>query len=288
MQSCFTGVESTGKITLSKKDRSIVAPSNEDLYLADIQPAKIEDWAKGKRLLVADDKIRLVIENPENAFVQKGDTLKFVGINERRGADGTDKAALVFSINGKNLTYPVDKSVSDAKRELSASDLPMLNDADLIDALRKKIAGKTFWTRTTLWYGEDMEYKKGKKFVPVTVTEVSEGDAFFPVTVKFRDSEGNSGRFLMNIGDKGNESRSFGRLFYLTDPRSLYRHISEDNWLAIQREEIRLGMTKEEVRLSRGNPTEVDAGHDYSITMEIWYYPDGTLVRFVDGLVINR
>jgi hypothetical protein len=44
-------------------------------------------------------------------------------------------------------------------------------------------------------------------------------------------------------------------------------------------------MTKEECRLSLGNPAEVDTGHDYSQTLDLWKYNDGTTLWFEDGIL---
>lgn len=287
LHSCFTGIENTGKITLSKKETAAVAPTAEDLFLADINPPALGEWAQGKKVLVADDKLNLIIENLSGVAVNKGDTLSFQGYQARTGADGTEQTVLIFNKGAFSVFYPVERSPESAATTVYATELPMIIDLDVVDNLRAKLKGKRLWTRTATWYDDSLHYIKGRKFVPVSVTDVLAGDTFFPATVRFEEENGREGRLFLNLGNNGNESRNFSRLFSLTDPRQNYKHISDENWQAIQNESVRPGMTKEEVRLSRGNPSEVDAGHDYSNTMEIWFYPDGTYLRFLDGILIR-
>ena len=284
--SCFTGVEGTGKITISKKEAGILAPSAEDRLLSDIKPSLLKEWGPGRLLLVTDDKLRLITENT-GMPVNQGDTVCFKEIMARHGADGLEKAVLVFNHDGGILTFPLDKNISEAKESVTASDLAMLIDLEAVEKVRERLKGKKVWTKTSLWYGDSLRHVKGRKFVPVTISDIEAGNSFFPVMVSFIDDEGARGRLLMSIGSAGNDSRSFGRLFSLKDPRDNYRQISDSNWAAIQNEQLIAGMTKEECRLSRGNPSDVNVGHDYTNTMEIWYYPNGSYLRFVDGLLVS-
>lgn len=287
LQSCFTGVEGTSKISLSKKEMTAVAPTQEDLFLADIVPSQLKDWKRGMPFLVTDDKFRLIIENYGGARVSEGDTVRFQSAESRYGADGSEQTVLLFEESGNHFAYIIEKDPQSSSEQFKASDIPMLISLDVVEAANSKMQGKKFWTRTALWYGDSTEYIKGRKFVAVNVDEVGPGNAFFPLFVKFHDEEGKEGRLLMNIGSAGNDSRNFGKLFSLTDPRNNYKNLTEENWRAIQAEDVRLGMTKEECRLSRGNPSDVDLGHNYSNAMEIWYYPNGSYLRFVDGLLVS-
>ena len=46
-------------------------------------------------------------------------------------------------------------------------------------------------------------------------------------------------------------------------------------------------MTKDECRLSLGNPDELQSGHNTSQTLDIWQYSDGTYLFFSDGILTN-
>ena len=285
-QSCFTGVEGTGKINLSKKDEIILLPSEEESYLADCTPSTISEWSPGKAFYVTDEKFKILAES-ESYVPAAGDTIKYKSITSRIGADGSEKSTISFRHGGDVINLPLEKSLTIALNSVSANDSPFLLDLDMIDHVKNKLKGKTLWTKSALWYNDSLKYIKGKKFYPVTVTEILPGNSFFPILVNFKAANGLNGSLLMSLANINSDNRSFNRLFSLTDPRNTYKHISQANWEAIQNENLILGMTKEECRLSKGNPSETEGGHNYSNTMDIWLYPNGSYLRFVDGLLID-
>lgn len=288
--SCFTGVEGTGKISMSKKDIAAAAPSEEDRYMADLRPQTLNLWESGREFLVADDKFRLVAEGNTfgTSYPSAGDTLTYEAASATIGADGGEKTLITFRGRDYRTAYTVDKPLDTAMQNVTSAEIPMLIDLQTVENARRLLEGKRLWTRTALWYDDSMKYKKGRKFTAVEMTGVKPGNAYFPLLVEFRDGAGDQGRLLMNTGNTGNESRSFGRLFSLSDPRNMYRHITEEHWNAIQKEEVANGMTKEECRLALGNPKDVDTGHNYSQAMEIWYYNDGKVLWFVDGVLTRH
>ena len=89
----------------------------------------------------------------------------------------------------------------------------------------------------------------------------------------------------MNPSNRGLESRTFSTLFYLSDPKLRYPSIRRDVWDLIRNESVREGMTKEECKLALGNPDDVATGHDWSQTIDIWNYKNGTFLQFQDGLL---
>lgn len=287
LQSCFTGVENTGKITLSKKELTAVAPTQEDLYLSSIENPVLKNWRPGRSFVVSDNKINFILETKAPKALNEGDTIIFDHSEGKISVDGGERTILVFNAGGEKIEYPIEKPKGVADTVINANNLPLLIDLQTIDVIDKKLKGQSFWTKSTLWYDDNLQYKKGKKFTKITVSEVRPGNNFFPAIIKFEDEEGDIGSFLLSLGLNGTSNRTFGRLFSLEDPRSKYKNISTEIWGAIQKEELKSGMTKEETRLSRGNPSDVEMGHNYSNSLEIWYYPDGSYVRFIDGLLLD-
>lgn len=283
LQACFTGVEGTSRINLSKKDIIATAPTEEDRLLAGVRPAPLKDWERGKAFMVSDEKFRLVAEGTADLKVR--DIIRFDRSETRTAPGGGEATALVFTTGDGQLEYLLSKPLGEALETATAADIPMLIEMGTVEDVGRILRGRKVWVKTALWLDNESAYMKGKKFIPVEITAVEPGDAFFPLKVEFRTVDGQIGILLMNLGNSGNESRSFGKLFSLTDPREQYRQITPENWVAIQEERLRPGMTKEECRLSKGNPADVDTGHTYSNAMEIWYYPDGSYLQFVDGLL---
>lgn len=286
LTACFTGVEGTGKISINKKESEMLKTEENNSLISDITSSLLKDWQIGKKFIVTDSKINVLLKS--EVLIQPGDTLLFDRIQKSTGADGEERVDLIFSKGNTPLIYSTEKKENDALNSLSSSDIPMLVDASVIKKVEERLLGKNVWTRTLNWYdAEGVNLKKGKKFQKVTISEVKSGNSFFPIFISFIDDNGETGSLYLNLGNSPNDSRSFGRLFSVTDPRHNYRHISEENWKAIQTEQLRKGMTKEEARLSLGNPSEVDSGHDYSTVMEIWSYPSGRYLRFIDGLLVD-
>ena len=161
----------------------------------------------------------------------------------------------------------------------------MMIDEKMIDYTRTLLMGKQLWTRSPLWYDEEGNRIPGRKFVPVTIEDVEAGTLVFPVKLKFIADDGSHAWMLMNFGNSTAESRAFANLFYLSDYRKNFPNITDEVWNLICRGEIEAGMTKTECNLSLGNPSEVDAGHDYSQTLDLWHYPNGTVLWFEDGIL---
>lgn len=284
--SCFTGIETTSKINLSKKDIETVKPTEEELLLSDIKYESLKDWNIGKPFLVTDEKFSILVEGLGDSQINAGDTISFLRAESAASAGGGGMTRILFQTDYGIVSYHLEKDITVASESINSTNLGMIIDLEMVDQVRKKLKGRNVWTRSALWYDNNQNYKKGKKFYKVEIDDISAGNNFFPLRVEFSNGE-DRGYFLMNLGNSGNESRNFGKLFSLTDPKESYKNITEENWEAIQSEQVRIGMTKEECRLARGNPSDVDLGHNYSNTMEIWLYPDGAYLQFVDGLLIN-
>ena len=263
------------------------APSAEDLFFESVASQSLQDWNKGKRFKIADDKFLLVTECDNPPSLSKDDIIEFVEVYPRPGVDGQEKTILKFRSSSNEIKYTIERPIEESLKSIKPEDIPMLIDMDLVESAKQKLKGKKLWTRTALWYDDTLAYKAGRKFAPVTVTEVSSGNAFFPLKITFQDEKGLRGNLLMNTGTSGNESRNFGKLFSLTDPKNSYKNISPEVWEAIQNERLMNGMTKEECKLSIGTPNEVETGHNYSNALEIWYYSDGAYLRFIDGILVN-
>ena len=124
-----------------------------------------------------------------------------------------------------------------------------------------------------------------KKYVEVTVSDVKPGSIAFPLKVCFVDESGKQAWAMLNFGNSGKESRSFSNIFSISNFRDKYPSVSDETWRLISNGRLAVGMTKLECKLSLGNPTEVDSGHDYTQTLDLWHYSDGSVLWFEDGLL---
>ena len=290
---CFTGIESTQKINITREDRKLLTLTEEDTFLNKIHGQPLAEWNTGKQFIVSDGRISLLFDR-SGGYHEHSDTsgmtgrhLAFKGISHRRLPDASEETVLLLSDEKNEFRLPTGKSPLESRYGVQSSDIPMLIDLDMVKDADRRHTDRKLWIRTGLWYDIDGNRIAGRKVNPVTVQRVEPGTMVFPLRLTLSDESGLIFIQYMNIGNGSNESRSFAKLFRLSDPRTSYPAISDENWALIQKGKIRLGMTKEECRLSLGNPTSTDSGHDYSSTIDIWKYEDGTFLRFQDGLLID-
>lgn len=288
--SCFTGIESTKTVSLSREDKKILAPTPEEEYFKGVKPQSLSEWKKGKQFMAADNKTILIFDqqglpaDPNSASLG-GKILSFEGIKPKLELDGTQSTSLIFSENGRYYQYNTGKSSSIASDQVMSDQIPMLIDLDMVKEAKDLLQGTKLWIRSPLWYDEDGNRVQGRKFVGITVEDVLPGDISFPLKLKFVDDSGNEAWIFMNYGNSGTETRLFSNLFFLSDLRNKYPSITDEVWEIICKGGVKLGMTKEECKLSLGNPNDVNRGHDYNQTLDLWQYPNGTALWFEDGIL---
>lgn len=290
LSSCFTGVEGTKKITLSKDDRKALRPSAEDEFFRAVSGMPLRDWNPGRRFIAADNKTLLIFEQQglpldPDAVKLQGKTLSYVGTEPRLAPDGSKTLVIIFSDGNELYRYNTGKKIETAPTEVFSDQIPMMIDEIMVDSSRELLLGKQLWTRSPLWYDESGSRIPGRKFVPVTIESVEPGSLVFPIKLGFLADDGSHAWMFMNFGNSTAESRAFANLFYLSDYRKNFPNITDEVWKLICSGGIATGMTKTECKLSLGNPSEVDAGHDYSQTLDLWHYPDGTVLWFEDGVL---
>jgi len=293
LTSCFTGVEGTKTVELSRSDRKLLAPTPEDTFLSGVKPRSLKDWNAGKRFIVTDDKIKLLFDQSRTSreldnVSLKDTVLYFVRSSWRSRPDATNESALILrTAGGKEIVYLSGNSSVSAADSLKSDGLAMLIDLDMIGSVDSKLKGRTLWTKSPIRYDSTGNRIHGKKYIPVKVVDVCPGTTVFPVKLKIKDDSGAEAYMLMNFGNSATDSRSFANLFSLSDIRQRYPSIEDDVWKLICNGRVKIGMTKDQCRLSLGNPADVRSGHDYNRIIDIWVYGDGDYLQFADGLLID-
>lgn len=284
---CFTGIESTKKIRLSREEKKAVAPTPEDMYLTSVRPSCDSEWIEGKEFIVVGDRGSVMFEPRKIVSgrfqLMAGDTLRFIDSRRVTLPDGNKITSLRFRRGDDEFSYIPDGRGSAAG--IYSDAIPGVVDPAMLAAVDSLMRGRTFWTRNSLWEDKEGDRCQGRKFEKVIIENVGPGSMIFPVRVTFRDNDGKLSSMLMNFGNSGKDSRSFANLFQLSDPRRDYPNVSDAVWENIMKGEVSEGMTKEECRLAKGNPVDVNTGHDYQHSLLIWNYPDGTMLYFIDGIL---
>lgn len=287
---CFTGIESTKTVNLSRQDRKDVLPTPEEDFFRSVEGTELSDWQPKHPFYAVDNRTALIFEqegmpvSPDDAALG-GAILLFEGTTTQLAPDGRLNTVLLFSNKGVTYRYNTGRTPGDAGSKVLSDQLPMLVDLDMVARANSLLQDRKVWIKSPLWYDEEGNRIPGLKLVPVTIRFISPGTVAFPLRVRFTAPDGSEAWAYMNFGHSGKESRSFANLFSLSDPRLRYPGVSDEMWEAITRSALKTGMTKEEAKLSLGNPNDVDAGRSYSETIDVWQYTDGTVLWFEDGLL---
>lgn len=288
---CFTGIESTPKITAGEVKRTTPAPTAENAFLNDVTNQNIDSWQPGKRFFVTDNKIAVALSvNPPGERLVAGDTLRFSSISDYEGILGTPIAELTFTTSrGLTATFRADRSTNEL-RKLQGIKIPFTVEESVVEEIGRRTIGHDYWITTSDWLDTAMQPRRGRKFVKVRVVDVKPGNETYPALLKLVDNghqPADTFAMLITVGTGIASSQPFGSVFSFTDPHLRYPAVSDVMWKDICHGRVREGMTREEVRLSMGRPLNINRRPGYSSLHEIWTYEYGRTLIFEDGLLIS-
>lgn len=293
LTACSTGIESTRQIKMSRAERDAFQLSDEQKLAASLLPDTLYQWRIGKKFLISDDKIPLLMDFPLGVIGASyskrslvGDTIIYRGVTAKKSPGGEESLIVVFGYNNADIFYNTGLAPDIARNRISSTAIPTIIDLELVDRVKSALIDKQFWILTCSCFDADDVPIKGEKFVPVEVIGVMPGNNVSPVKIEFASDRNPHAFLYLNLSalnSLSGDSRRFDALFSFTDPRAAHRQISDEVWSCICNGNLMLGMTKEECRLSLGNPTDVNAGHDWNTTIDVWKYKDGAYLKFEDG-----
>ncbi len=288
LSACFTGVESTKKITDKDVRRAMqeLERGKKTMALSEYADS-VPAWHDGKTFWVVDDLARLVfspsLDYEIDSLVFCGKQLVYKGIATHRQVDNTEVVDLLFSDGIYTFVYPTGKTLVDISQRSFA--VPFLVDGDMVKHYANQIVGKTVYVKTSTWQTVTGDKIVGRKFIPVVITAIGPGNGIYPLRAEFKTTDGVEAMLWMTIGTSSISGRDFDSLFSLTDVRLQYPEITAENWTRIVNGEVVEGMTKQECRLSMGSPKSVNQRPDQTGLKEYWYYDGGRYLFFFDGLL---
>lgn len=295
LQSCFTGVESTPKITYREvKDNKSGTRSAETTFSSQFKAEKYSEWENGKLFYVTSPKISLILSsgNPDiqPTMPVEGDTLVLCGRRSATDLTGKDIVELVFASrhNSNNTFIYRTGATDDELKSRQNVEVPFTIDLDLVKKTRDALAGRELYVLTPLWSDTEGNSVEGKKYVKVKVEDVCPANDVYPLKVLFTEEEGKTPYSVMMSAASENARwipREFPAVFSFTDPHLEYPQISDEMWEKIIHGRVTAGMTKTEASLALGSPVSIDRGHDHSAAYERWRYSDGIYLIFEDGLL---
>lgn len=287
MPACFTGIESTPKITADDVKKQQATETPEERFLKDIVPVPLSRWEKGKLFYVTDDKINLALEPGSDSYPKAGEYMEFRAVREIPSMTGKPDTELAFATqNGNEVRY----RLSFTPEELAGRarlEIPFTIEISLVDEARNALLGQTYYIKTSTWFDDEGMAQRGLKFIPVKITDVTPGNTVYPVKLQFITGSGASqpAYLYMSAGDTSRVARSFASLFYFDDPHKRYPQITDEIWDNIIHGRVARDMTREECRLSLGAPKTIDRSPGISTMRELWNYENGIYLIFDDGLL---
>lgn len=285
LSSCFTGVESTPRISESQVRRDVGTPTPEEEYLSDIRPEPFGAWLPGKCFIVTDDKIALMLNNRAAwGGPSAGSHLFYSSAEAASGITGEDITVLTLVDSLHNAyRYEVAQSLDSLAGQRIT--IPFTIEQTMVDRVNERLSGRRFYVTTSLRRDKTGQTLRAPKFIPVTVSRVRPGNTVYPVAVEIVDANNDTTSVEMNVERGARNPRTFSTLFSFSDPRKKYPGITDEVWNAIINNSIGVGMTREECRLSIGSPLEVDKRPGYSYLYESWRYDSGVYLIFEDGIL---
>ena len=301
---CFTGVESTPRITDSDVRREhAAAPTPEQLFTQGIESEAPSQWRRGKPFRVADNKISLVFTTASSKTGSMlGRDLLFDGFTAVPSLTGEGETEVRFlsprpggGFDTLYYRHPVSMAELPETRRM---DIPFTVDLDLVNRTDSVMSGRSFYIVTPNWYDplNDRKATWGYRHVEVVVDSVVEGNANYPLAVCFHLADPDLAAtptgcgekmVFMTVGLDKTSTRNFQSLFALENPRRKYPQIPDEVWPLIIRSRIRKGMSRDECRLALGAPPTLERIPTRAGMAERWGYSDGVYLIFEDGMLTH-
>lgn len=286
---CFTGIESTPKITAENVRDNGVKVSEEQSFAALIIPEAPARWMPGKRWLVDDKKIALTFASGSSYSDDiAGKTLAYDGIRISSTVTGTDVVDVILKDSlGNTFYHKTNVSPTDWEQK-SFYNIPFTVELSAVEKAHSLLRNHIYYIETPRWYDENDYDVMGQRHIPVKITKVSPGNNLYPLKVAFtqqnRPSEPERYIFL-TYGNDVSATRNFDRIFLFTDPRKQYPRITDKTWNLIINSQIAVGMTRDECRLALGAPAGIDRAATPGAHLERWSYENGVYLIFEDGIL---
>lgn len=289
LNSCFTGVENTPKITEKdvKKTISELERKQPSMTLV-INQESANEWKSGKQFYVTDNQVKNLFSHSQyydsDTISLAGKLLTYVGLDTVVEVDNRIVTILKFTAGDTIYSYKSGKTID----ELSLlSGIPLLIDMDMVNQVARELEGKEVYIKTSIWYDLKKEYMiKGRQFIKVRITKVSPGNKVLPLKIIFKAVDNSEEGFVwMSMSNSMINNRDYDSLFSVRDIHLNYPDISDEHWEKIVVGEVVEDMTKEECRLAKGAPKSITRAPDQSMVREYWYYDGGMYLLFVDGLL---
>lgn len=287
---CFTGIESTPRITGDAVRQAGVTVSSEQEYMGAVVPEPPARWRPGKEWQVADDKIGVIFTAAsESRSLLAGTRMSLLGAEPYLGVAGDTLVELAFTTAAHDtLLYRPGATMADFRRRRSL-EIPFTVELSAVHVADSLLRGRTLYITTPQWRDASGALVQGLRHVAVKVDSVAPGTDRYPLRLCFtpEDSGGRAYSVLMTYGHGAAATRNFERLFAFDNPRLKYPRITPATWELIVHSRVTDGMSRDECRLALGAPASIDRAANNGGQYERWNYDQGIYLIFEDGILIR-
>jgi hypothetical protein len=301
LSGCFTGVESTPRITASDVKKQKISETAEQRLLANVKAEAPSTWQQGKCFRVTDDKISIIFSSKsthtdslagKDIYFQQ-----FLADTTFTGKEATD--IILTDRHGSYLSYRVNLD----REELVNRDrleIPFTVETSIVQQVDSILKGNTYYIISPLWYNQSASAINGIRHVAVKIESVEAGNHVYPLAVNFKLIDetpdktalsklsldySTSYKVYMTLGNDRSSTRNFDTLFAFDNPRHKYPNIATDTWQLIIQSKVAIGMSRDECKLALGAPRQIEKVPTSSAMLERWSYDDGIFLIFEDGIL---
>lgn len=285
--SCFTGIESTPKITQRDVRRQNIIDTPEQHVLDSIGLARPSDWTVGKTFYITNDRAGLAMWRVmplDSAGMLGNHTARIMAIDTVTNLTGDIEVELAFELVDEPVKMLYRPGITQTDWYGRANlDIPYFIDIDMVNQVAKRLVGNTYYMLQSRRLTQARVDTIGRRYDPIRITSVEPGNDVQPLLVRFVDNDGKAGAILMTIGDQTTSRRNFETIFAIENPRERYKNISDEHWNLIRNSRVTIGMTPEECRLALGSPDNYRRIPTTGGMAEQWFFTNGTYLLFEDG-----
>lgn len=258
--SCFTGIESTPRITAADVRDAGAGTTAEQTFCSVIRGEMPSSWQPGKQWLVDDNKVAIIF-NPPTTDNLKGHVLTLGAVGSTPTVMGDRGLELVFeSDSAATYVYQPGISIGDLADRFTLS-IPFTIELSAVAKADSLLRGNTYYINTPVWRDATGRTIDGLRHVPVRVTSVTPGTYLRPLCVNFvSEANADTCSILLTYGNSTSSTRNFDKVFSFNNPRVDYPRISDHTWNNIVHSHVEEGMTRDECRLALGVPTSLRRG----------------------------
>lgn len=272
--------------------------TEEERFVRDnFDKINIADWHKGMRFMAVykKDIIDMSLLRGENGG-KLSDYYHHIivvdSIVERTCAwDGKIKTYIVFKTDSDTFLEYEFPGKMEEMRNANFYGIKGIVSLDEVDTARKLLLGKTLYTKKNEGYydtDKGLRVMIVKKMAPYRIEEIGVGNEDCGIKLIAKGNDGKKCCFVVQMHKNSNAvmikgNGYFHDTFYLSNPRTKYKNIPLSIWNLIISGKVQRGMTKEQCRLSWGNPEKVNVTTGAFGTHEQWVYYGDSYLYFENG-----